>query len=471
MSTRVSRSKPFVVIGLLIAVLIGAGFGSLMMPAKQAESAKARRKTVGPLASVIAAPVPSSVIAPAAPPAGFSSQIRLGFYDGDQWEPAIASDRFGHVYMLYAQYYGVPGCEICGNPTQILQVSNDHGATWGPPTVIYSAGANTGQWDSQVMVDPNDGRTVYASWLEENKSDIMVAKSTDFGVTWSTVIADSTQAGVDKPILAVRGQDVYVSYTRALELFAASSHDGGQTFVQTNIKYSGILGWAMAGGGYVAPNGTVYMSWAGYEKNGNVKGDVNLIVSKSADGGATWTGTVVDVSRAPETCSDYLCGWAYLGAQLVMTGDDSGNLYALSNAGDVDFGPSRIYFYKSTDGGETWSARVDVSTADSGISHNFPAIAATGNGDIRISWMDDRVNGWWNTYYRSSSNGGTTWSPEVDVSDFVSGYDTYITPDGFRFPFGDYYEVDIDEQGTAHIVMGEGYNYDSPGSIWYVRGK
>lgn len=152
-----------------------------------------------------------------------------------------------------------------------------------------------------------------------------------------------------------------------------------------------------------------------------------------------------------------------------MAGDEAGNVYALSNANNVDFGPARVYFYKSTDGGATWSARTEVSTAGPNISHNFPAIAATGNGDVRISWMDERTNGWWNTYYRSSTDGGATWTAEQDVSDFVSGY-TYITADGFRFPFGDYYELDIDENGTAHIIMGEGWSYDSPGSIWYVRG-
>jgi len=471
MSIRVFRSKQTGLFALiLIAVFILAGL-SMTVLAPQQEPAKAKRKTVGPLASVLSAPVPSGVVAPPAPPTGFSSQVRLGFYDGDQWEPAVAVDRFGHVYMLYAQYYGVPGCEICGNPTQILQISNDHGATWEPPIVMYSAGANTGQWDSQIVVDPNDGSTVYASWMEANKSDIAVAKSTDFGVTWTIVIADSTQAAVDKPILTVRGQDVYVSYTHAQKFFVASSHDGGQTFVQTEVKFKGKLGWALAGGGYVAPNGTVYMAWDGYERSGGAKGNVNLVISKSTDGGATWTDTVVDVSRAPETCpADYSCGWAYLGAQIVMAGDEAGNVYALSNANRVDFGPARTYYYKSTDDGATWSTPVDVSTADSGVSHNFPAIAATGNGDVRISWMDDRVNGWWNTYYRSSSDGGSTWSPEVDVSDFVSGY-TYITADGFRFPFGDYYEMDIDERGTAHIIMGEGYSYDSPGSVWYVRGE
>ncbi len=471
MSIRVANSKPYVVfVLLLIAVFILAGLDSTTPPAQQ-EPAKAKRKTVGPLASVVSAPVPSGVIAPALPPAGFSSQTRLGFFNGDQWEPSIASDRFGHVYMLYPQYYGVPGCSVCGNPTQILQISADHGATWGSPTVLYTAGANTGQWDSQIVVDPNDGRTVYASWMEANKSDIAVAKSTNFGVTWTTVIADATNAAVDKPALVARGQDVYVSYTHTQKLYVASSHDGGNTFVQSEVKYTGKLGWAMAGGGYVAPDGSAYMAWAGYEASGGAKGKVNLVISKSTNGGATWTSKVVGISRAPEKCpADYLCGWAYLGAQIVMAGDESGNVYALSNSSSVDFGPARTYFYKSTNAGATWSAGVEVSTAGPNISHNFPAIAATGNGDVRISWMDERVNGSWNTYYRSSTNGGTTWSAEKDISDFVSGY-TYITADGFRFPFGDYYEMDIDEQGTTHIIMGEGNSYDSPGSIWYVRGN
>ncbi len=470
MSVRVFQTKQFALLILLaIAALLAANFTALTTTKE--EPAKAKRKTAGPLASVIAAPIPSGVFAPPVPPAGSSSQVRLGFFDGDQWEPAIASDRFGHVYILYAQYYGVPGCEICGNPTQILQISNDHGATWGSPFPIYTAGDNTGQWDSQIMVDPNDGSTVYASWMEANKSDIVVAKSTDFGVSWTHVIADATNAAVDKPILTVRGQDVYVSYTHTQKLYAASSHDGGQTFTQTEVKFTGKLGWAMAGGGYAAPNGTVYMSWAGYEQNGGAKGKVNLVISKSTNGGATWTSKVVDVSRAPEKCpADYLCGWAYLGAQIVMAGDEAGNVYALSNASNVDFGPARTYFYKSTDSGTTWSSRVDVSTAGPNISHNFPAITATGNGDVRISWMDERTNGWWNTYYRSSTNGGATWAAEKDVSDYVSGY-TYITTDGFRFPFGDYYEMDIDEEGRTHIIMGEGWSYDSPGSIWYVRGK
>ena len=30
----------------------------------------------------------------------FSKQSRIGFHSGDDWEPSITADRFGHVYTL-----------------------------------------------------------------------------------------------------------------------------------------------------------------------------------------------------------------------------------------------------------------------------------------------------------------------------------------------------------------------------------
>lgn len=438
--------------------------------------AKIREGSVNPV--VINAPAGRTAQVPAAPPAGFTAQVRLGYgqFPENEWEPAIASDQSGHVYMLYPQYGGVPGCANCANPTMILQVSNDHGSTWSAPSIIYPSGSVAGgQWDAQLSVDPVDGSTVYASWMQNNKSDIIVAKSTDYGVTWTYVTADSTNSGTDKPILAVRGQDVYVVYNHSQTIWSANSHDGGQTFTEVKVNQNGKLGWSLAGGGTVTPNGNVFFAWAGYEGSGGAKANVNLYISKSTDGGATWTTKMIDTSKSPPDCSAYACGWAFLGAQMVMASDSSGNLYAMWNAGSTAKGPERVYFSKSTDSGNTWSAKVDVSTAPAGTHHNFPAIAATGNGDVRISWMDARAaNGGmdkWNVYYRSSTNGGSTWTAEQDVSSFVDGYSTYIFNDGFRFPFGDYYEMDIDENGTAHIIMGEGYNYDSPGSIWYVKGK
>src|SRR6185369_1045773 len=69
-----------------------------------------------------------------------------------------------------------------------------------------------------------------------------------------------------------------------------------------------------------------------------VKGPVNLYISKSADSGATWSLVQLDTSASPPDCSAYFCGWAYLGAQITMTSDSAGTLYALWNAGTVDKG-------------------------------------------------------------------------------------------------------------------------------------
>jgi hypothetical protein len=185
---------------------------------------------------------------------------------------------------------------------------------------------------------------------------------------------------------------------------------------------------------------------------------------------ATWTNRLLDVSAAPPDCSDYLCGWAYLGAQATLASDDAGTRYALWNSGTVAKGPERVYFARSDDGAATWSGKVDVSRAPAGSAHAFPAVAAGEAGDVRISWMDARQAPLWNVYYRRSSDGGTRFTAEVDLSTFVGGF-SYIQPAGFGYPFGDYYEIDIDDRGDSQLVWGEGLNWLTPGSIWYTRGR
>ncbi len=438
-----------------------------------ASKGKRRSGTVEP--AVVAAAPDGPLEAPAALTGdAFAPQVRLGYTTGDQWEPAIAADGSGHVYVLYAQYLGVPGCEACLSPTQVVQVSADGGATWGAPRPIQEPGARG--WDSQITIDPVDGTTVWAAWLEKDKSDIVVARSDDFGGTWEIKTVDTTNAGTDKPILAVRGNDIYVAYNHTQTNWVSSSHDGGDTWESVKVQPTGKgkLGWSLASGGTVTPNGDVHFSWSGYEQNGVAKGPVNLFVSTSTDGGTTWRDTVVDVSGSPPDCSADMCGWAYLGAQIALASDADGTLYALWNAGpnDTKRAPERIWFARSTDGGGTWSTREEVSTAAAGVAHAFPAIAAEADGTVRIAWMDARAPGGslWNVYYRSSTDGGATWSPEADISSYVTGYD-YILPDGFEFPFGDYFELAIDGGGVTHAVFGEGLNYDTPGSIWYTRGN
>jgi hypothetical protein len=360
-----------------------------------------------------------------------------------------------------------------------LQTSSDGGRSWSAPRPLLPD-ATARQDDPQIVVDPVDGRTVYTAFMMGDKSSQFVARSDDFGQTWKPVLVESLERGTDKDILAVRGPHVYLVYNAVMKIYASVSHDGGKTWstypivANTNSK----LGWSLPSGGAIAPDGTAYFAWAGFEANGKPSGDVNLFVSRSSTGGTTWTTKVVDVSDAPPLCS---CGgWAYWAAQMALAVDDAGTVYVVYNANDSKYGVQRMYFRRSTDEGASWSPRRDVSQAPVGANNLFPAITARRTGDVRIAWQDDR-NGFdaggddegarWNTYYRSSTDGGAAWSPEVKLSAFVPGYSyKFAEPtDGYLEPYGDYFELDIDGRGTTHALWGEGPSYSGPGNVWYAR--
>jgi len=70
-------------------------------------------------------------------------------------------------------------------------------------------------------------------------------------------------------------------------------------------------------------------------------------------------------------------------------------------------------------------------------------------------------------YYRSSTDGGPTWSGETKLSTSVNGY-SYIFSDGFRFPFGDYFDMTIDYLG--HRPAGaRGFDRSRSGAIGYTQ--
>jgi hypothetical protein len=433
------------------------------------------RKVRVPALAVLLAVFFSPVMADAAPVSRFETQKRLGYHTGDQWEPAIAADGRGHVYVLYPQYGAVPDCRTCTAPSIALLISSDNGITWQDSKALLPF--STGQFDPQIVVDPIDRQTVYASWLQNEKRDVVVARSLDFGRTWSFSWAERGDDDADKPVLTVRGADVYIGFNHDEKFFVAASHDAGQTFSSVQVNPNAEAGSSLAGGAAIDLTGNVYFGWTAYARHEMPTRPVSVYVSRSADGGRTWSTLLLDVSGAPPGCEARYCETGFLGAQIAMASDASGALYALWNAGDANGGPERIYFSSSTTGGASWSERVNVSAAASGVEHAFPAIVAGAAGDVRIAWMDARATEpthrnrpLWNTFYRSSTNGGATWNAETRLSGPAPGYD-YILPEGFRFPFGDYFGLAIDSDGATQAVWGEGRDYKSPGSIWYASGR
>ena len=85
-----------------------------------------------------------------------------------------------------------------------------------------------------------------------------------------------------------------------------------------------------------------------------------------------------------------------------------------------------------------------------------------------MHYGDDRT-GVWNTWYRSSTDGGATWSAAVDISD-ADGGASYKTAAGFAAPYGDYGMVDITNTGKTVAIWGEALDFtNGPGGIWFNR--
>jgi hypothetical protein len=400
----------------------------------------------------------------------FSTQARIGFQSGDDWEPAITADRFGHLYALY-KHYDVAGGQTCSgcDVHLLVQRSSDGGITWTAPVPIAPGHVTGGQYDSQIAVDPVDGRTVWASFLENNNSRIAVVKSTDFGVTWSPLqLVSDLPPGLDKDTLVVRGQTVAVAYDDNLNTWVSISQDGGATWATHEIfPGDAQFNLSLSAGGGIDSHGNLFFSWDSFDQAHSKNGDgpVTVWVSKSSDGGLTWTRTVIDVSGAPPPCDN--CGYAYLSAQMALKIGSDDSIYLLWN-GTVDltnFAPERIFFARSTDDGASYSPRTEVSDAPTGVEHCFPALAVGSKaGDVRLGWMDTRT-GAWNLFYRSSLNGGKSLTSPIQVSGFVPGY-PYLTQAGFALPYGDYFEMVVDSSNTTQMAFGEGPSYQGPGNIW-----
>ncbi len=166
------------------------------------------------------------------------------------------------------------------------------------------------------------------------------------------------------------------------------------------------------------------------------------------------------------------CYFGFLGSSPALAIDGNGKVMIAYTANNVAGAPEQMYVRTSTNG-TTWSSRVEVSNGSASVNNAFPALAAGPNSnDFRIVWQDDR-NGstnQWNTWYRRSTDGGSTWSTPLRLSDQASGA-PYKTSSGYTFPYGDYLEMAVDPGGKNYVIWGEGISYTGPGGTWFTRGQ
>jgi len=389
----------------------------------------------------------------------------------DDWEPAVAADQTSSFVYLITTRYGEPKpCPgNCPIPHIAIEISSDNGLTWSAGEPLCAC-KGSGQFDPIIEVVPLTGH-VYALWM--NGFNVVFQKSIDHGETWSAPVATYGQVSWnDKPVLATSddGSDVYVSWNGPTggDPWIAQSHDFGVTWTQTKVVDSGRYFFAFDA--EVVSDGTVLFSESSFDYSGpggSAVGTVSHHAFVSRDDGATWENQVIDSVELGEPCESEGCYDDFYAGHNAVTADADGDLIYTYDGATVPLGPQRTFVRRSTDEGETWSARTPLSTA--GRMSTGPAAEATGDGDIRLWYAERSPGDRWNIFYRRSVDGGLTWSSPVRISDANSGA-AYKNNKGFLEFYGDYGEVAVMSNGKTFAAWGEGFSWLGPGGTWFNIG-
>ena len=395
----------------------------------------------------------------------------------DDWEPAVATDpNAPYAYLLTTRYGQAKTCPShCPTPYIVLTISSDGGRTWGPQVPLCVCRGSGAQYDPTIEVVPNTG-VVYSAFLNADRAggfSTVFTRSTDHGATWSVPVhVYGKVSWTDKPEVTMSGsgQDVYVSWNgpQGGDLYVGQSHDAGATWTQQ--KLTSTKRYYYAYDGRVLPGGTVVFSESSllYSGSTSVGGEVWHHAIISRDAGATWQNIVVAKVPVGEACVAAGCSPDFYAGQTSVVSDSAGHLVFAYEGPAVDGGPQRVFIKTSSDEGRTWGTAIALSVA--GENATGPRLASSGGGDVRVWYMqtaDGDDPDAWNTWYRSSPNGGKTWSSPVKIDDAPAGAAGYVNASGFDEIYGDYGEIAVTSDGKTIAVWGEGYSWIGPGGTWF----
>jgi hypothetical protein len=303
----------------------------------------------------------------------------------------------------------------------ITATTFDGGATWTRTAIPFSrcAGGNAGNGgDYQRATDPwvtfaPDGAAFQMALASSGGSftagaanAMLVSRSTDGGRTWgpvSTLIRDGSQFFNDKNSITADPTDpryVYAVWDRLAAAgggpaMLARSTDGGATWEGARTIYdpgqrSQTIGNVVA----VLPNGTVVDVFTRIDSPAGAPASASLNVIVSADKGSSWTGPfrIADAlavgARDPDTGAPIRDG-ANLPQVAVAP---NGHLWvAWQDARFSGGAHDGIALARSTDGGRTWGAPVQVNSAPSAQAFT-PSVHVTANGTIGVTYYDLRSN-------------------------------------------------------------------------------
>jgi Neuraminidase (sialidase) len=271
--------------------------------------------------------------------------------------------------------------------------STDNGATWSTYQNISNLGQDDQSPDVAVAVS---GIHVVWNNLASGNWEIMYTGSTDDGVTWSAPLnISNSPTRPEQPAVAASGSNVHVVWDdnnpADTEVLYARSTDGGATWLSpVNISNTPGISESQAIG---ASGDTVHVVWRDpYPDSANWE----TLYVRSIDNGVTWSAPM-NISNTPENSGS---------TDIAVAGD---NIHAVW--GDPTPGNWEILYARSTDGGTTWSAPVNLS--NSSATSLLANVAAYGS-NVQVTWSDHDTA--WDIMVIESTDNGATWSSPTTIA-------------------------------------------------------
>lgn len=474
------RRLPVLVLGLSALVLSGAR----ELPGPRGRGFEGERGEADPkaLAALLERAASWPALPKAARPGPGNIQVSAdflvtpdatGFQPETQAEPFVAAnpEREGHLVAAYQEGRFFDGAAR----SLAFAVSTDGGRRWRRgllPAVTTLNGGTFPRASDPWVAFGNGGRVYYASLLVDGgvlgdappRSAIALSSSGDGGETWGDPVIVH-QAGAtefnDKEVVVVDTRDdspyqgrVYVAWVHlrssSFNLVVSHSTDDGRSFsppaaVRTDGVNIGIMP-------VVGPGGVVHAVWEHATRLGpNRYTDLQIVSSRSEDGGLTWSEAVTVDSLGTYEVPDLRTGE---GLPSLAVDPGNGNLYVAWTDDDFSPGVSQVLFSRSTDGGRTWSPRRRISGGPKKAASFTPAVAVNGRGQVGVAFYslrNDRSRRYLaDEFIVFSNDGGRTFGPARRVSGAT--FDTRFAAVTFSgFFLGDYQGLAAGRQ-TFHPV-------------------
>jgi len=346
---------------------------------------------------------------------------------------SLAFDKEGRVYFAYMSIgfkYVTVNRVVFGDEKASIVVSrsDDGGFRWSPPTIAAVGDIYAHENEVVIVFLDRPRITIGPDPLDLNRERIYVTY-TEFVLRYPLI---PEYPYILAPTISVTIKLVY-------------STDGGETWSSprpVSPTYSHILGEekrriVQGSNPKVNKDGTLYVAYYDSLDEGPWNGLFAPTIVKSIDGGRTFT-KPIHVDYLPEM--DYelpptlFRAWVSMMPQIDIGPNREVYLVVAAKPDDSD-----IFFYRSLDGGESWSTGKRLNDDKTNRDQFIPAIAVSPNGTIHVSWADRRDDPKdieYHIYYTKSSDGGEKWMENTRVTDYPSNpnYGLYLY-------IGDYFSI------------------------------